>query len=57
MRHLITATLARLTRRDIFTERTGPEWGFLDFDHLDHGGQDREVWGFGLHVVVSRLIP
>ena len=39
---------------DVFIERTGPEWAFLDFDYLKQG-EGSEAWGLGLHIVVSRL--
>mgnify|MGYP001449997371 CR=1 FL=1 len=50
-----TAALARLAGLDVFIERDDPRCGLLDFAHQDHGKDGREVWGFGLHVVVSRL--
>jgi hypothetical protein len=31
------------------------EAGPFSFSHIDHGNGDREAWGLGLHVVVSRL--
>ena len=40
---------------DAFIERTGPEWAFLGFDHVNHGEGQHEAWGLGLHVVVSPL--
>ena len=44
---------------DVFIERTGPEWAFLDFDYLKQGegseASEHEAWGLGLHIVVSRL--
>ncbi len=55
-RTLLTITLPALLRPlglDVFIERTGPEWGFLDFDHVNHGEKvGREFWGLGLHIVV-----
>lgn len=54
----IVATLGaslRIFGLDVFIERTGPEWGFLDFGKEDHSKGDSEFWGFGLHVIVSPL--
>ena len=47
--------LGRLFGLDVHLESAGPAWAFLDFDHMDHGGQEHEAWGLGLHIVVSPL--
>ena len=47
--------LGRFIGLDVFIERTGPEWAFLDLDHVNHGQGEHEAWGVGLHVVVSPL--
>lgn len=55
---LLTRTLAaalRLCGLDVHIEPAGPAWAFLDIDHVNHGGGEREVWGLGLHLVVSPL--
>ena len=62
MNRILFATIATLEAAaratlglDIHTQRTGPEWAFFDFDHVDHGNGNREVWGLGLHLLVSRI--
>ena len=53
MTHTLISSLARLLGRDAHIEPAGPAWAFLDFDHVNHGGGEREVWGLGLHLVMS----
>lgn len=40
---------------DVYTQRDTSGMGLLSFAHTDHGNGNREWWGLGLHVVVSRL--
>ena len=47
-------SLARMAGFGVFIERDAPGFGFLAFAQAPHA-QDWEVWGMGLHVVVSRL--
>jgi hypothetical protein len=49
------AALFRCAGRDLFIERAGPAWAFLDFDRVNHGEGEHEAWGLGLHIVVSPL--
>lgn len=58
MTRILSATasvLLRLLGRDVHIEPAGPAWAFRDFDHVNHGEGEREVWGLGLHLVVSPL--
>ncbi len=53
------ATLEAATRAtlglDIHTQRDTSGMGWLAFAHTEHGAGNHEVWGLGLHVVVSRI--
>lgn len=42
---------------DVFIELDDSRQGFFAFERRDHGTAGREYWGFGLHVIVSRLQP
>jgi hypothetical protein len=45
----------RLFSLEVFIEHAGAAWPLLDFDYVRHDERNREAWGLGLHVVVSRL--
>lgn len=45
----------RLFSLEVFIERDDPRSSLLDFAHKLHDARNREAWGLGLHVVVSRL--
>lgn len=41
--------------RDLFIEGDAPSRRLLDFAHRSPGIGEHEYWGFGVHVVVSRI--
>ena len=45
----------RLIGLDAHIQRDDPRCGFFDFSRVNHGGGNRELFGCGLHVVVSPL--
>ncbi|MEQ1685385.1 MAG: hypothetical protein ABL916_17200 [Burkholderiaceae bacterium] len=51
----IIERLLRLFGLDVFTTLDDSGAGFWSLHRIDHGPAGVEVWGFGLHLVVSRL--
>ena len=45
----------RIGSREFFIERDDPRSSFFDFDRTLHSTQSQELWGMGLHIVISRL--
>lgn len=46
--------VAPLFGLDVFIQRENPRWGFFNIEYERHAWGCREIWGFGLHVMVSR---
>ena len=52
---MIKLIFSALFHLDLFIESDAPSRSLFDFSHESHQGGDHEVWGLGLHAVISPL--